>query len=60
MGVIFLIWLALLVFVFGIKLFVVLGLVVAAATFLFPFGLMGFVALGVVLLFLLAPKHRTD
>jgi hypothetical protein len=60
MGVIFLIWLALLVFVFGIKLFVVLGLVVAAATFLFPFGLMGLVALGVVLLFLLAPKHRTD
>ncbi len=62
MGVAFLvlIWLTLMVFMFGVKLFALFGLVVAAAMFLFPCGLIGLVALGVSLLFLLAPRRQID
>jgi hypothetical protein len=62
MGMAFLVlaWFALMIFLFGVKVLALFGLVVAAAMFLFPCGLMCLVALGVGLLFLLAPKHRVD
>jgi hypothetical protein len=54
------IWFALLVFLFGLKILALFGLVVAVAMFLFPCGLGGLVVLGVALLFLLVPNHRVD